>query len=227
MGKSLCTVGSKEQYTEYERRQMNRVGLILFGAVMITVCLVASSFVARASAGVMTFKITPGTPNEVKFTSKAPLETVVGKTDQISGTLSTDPDNIISSSAAQFEVQMATLRTGIGKRDSDMRNNHLHTDSIPTSSFTLESLEGISNGKLSNGSPVNFRAEGKFTLHGVTRNIEPDITAIWNAAEKSIKVTARFKVLLQDYAIPRPQFLFMKLSEEQLVEINFTAIASE
>jgi len=72
---------------------------------------------------------------------------------------------------------------------------------------------------------VNFRIKGQFTLHGVTKEISPEITALWNSTNKSLKVTAKFNVLLQDYDIPRPQFLFMKLAVEQKVEINFTAYA--
>ena len=181
--------------------------------------------VVSVRAEEFTFKVKPGKPNEVKFISKAPLETIEGITNDISGSVTVDPANADLKTAGEFEVQMATIDTDNSIRNGHMRDNHLQTDKYPTSSFEMKSIEGLDDGMLPDGKPVNFRIKGQFTLHGVTKEISPEITALWNSTNKSLKVTAKFNVLLQDYDIPRPQFLFMKLAVEQKVEINFTAYA--
>ena len=177
------------------------------------------------SAEYINYKITPGEPNMVKFTSDAPLETIVGETKQIEGSLYADPENLDDSTKAEFEVQMESIDTGNGIRNGHMRDNHLHTDEHPISKFVLKEIKGLSERKLTPGQPEKFTAVGDFTLHGVTREVQPEITAVWNPDQKSIDITAKFEVLLQDYEIPRPKFLFMKLDELQKVEVNFAANA--
>ncbi len=194
--------------------------LIIFLAITIALITPGMSRAERTK-----FILKPGEPNRVMFISKAPLETIEGITDQISGVMTVDPQDLHKNPSAQFEVQMADLDTDNGIRNGHMRDNHLHTDKFPTSSFTLKEIKGLPAGKLPDGQQVSFMAVGDFTLHGVTRTIEPQITAKWDSANNSIDVTAKFTVLLQDYDIPRPKFLFMKLSKEQRVEIDFTAVA--
>ncbi|MBD3234253.1 MAG: hypothetical protein GF315_11075 [candidate division Zixibacteria bacterium] len=203
------------------RNTMTKQHIMTFVATLFVTFLV----VVSATAERTTYVVTEGKPNKVEFISKAPLETIEGVTNKISGEVTIDPLNINDNPSANFEVQMADLDTGNSIRDGDMHEDHLHTDKHPTSSFKLKEIKGLSNGQLPDGQEVSFTAVGDFTLHGVTRTIEPQITTKWDSANNSIDVTAKFTVLLKDYDIPRPKFLFMKLSKEQKVRIDFTAMA--
>ncbi len=188
----------------------------------VLVLLLVSPFVMFAEP--IEFIITPGTPNQVKFTSIAPLETIVGVTDQINGSLHFDPGDMTDTVMAEFSVDMTSLDTGNKTRNEHMRDNHLETDQFPVSKFVLNSLGSVSGRKLEHHVPKTFKAVGEFSLHGVTNIIEPHITAIWDKDKKSIDILAKFDLFLASYNIPRPQFLVMKLDEKQSVEISFTAM---
>ncbi len=186
--------------------------------LLIAIALVTFT-IQQAKSAPFTFNIKPGEPNYVIFISKAPLETIKGRTDRITGTLTFDPDNLAGASAT-FEVDMASLDTGNKMRNGHMRENHLHTDKYPASEFVLK--EVIPGTALVSGKTVEFKIKGEFTLHGITKAIEPSVSATWNSDKREVEVVARFDVLLSDFEIPRPQFLVMKLDEKQDIEIHFT-----
>lgn len=186
--------------------------------------IVALLFSSVAMAQVNTYVVKPGKPNLVKFTSKAPMETIVGTTDQISGSIVCDPTNLIENVSVVMEVKMATLDTDNSTRNGHMRDNHLHTDQYPLSRFELSNLTDLAQPNLTNGVPVRFKAMGNFTLHGKTNPITPEIEATWNSGSQVIEITATFSVKLPDYEIPRPQFLVMRLDEIQQIEVRFQAV---
>lgn len=194
--------------------------------IRLTTALICITLLALANGAIakpITLKVTEGAPNLVSFTSIAPLETIVGKTSAISGSINFDPENLSGTIDATLEVDMATLDTDNKIRDGHMRKNHLHTDSFPSSQFTLHLLNGTPATKLQDGVPTKFNAKGTFLCHGVTKNIEPEVTATWNQETRSLSVSASFNVKLSEYDIPRPQFLVMKLDETQAVSVKFTA----
>ncbi|MBM3329378.1 MAG: YceI family protein [Calditrichaeota bacterium] len=175
----------------------------------------------------LTLKVEAGPPNLITFTSRAPLETIVGKTAQISGSLRFDPADLTAEASAVLIVQMATLNTDNRVRDGHMRDNHLHTDIHPISRFTLTRLIPSEIKAMPSGATILMKAEGEFLCHGVSRQITPDIKAKWDEVSGRLDVTATFKVTLADYGIPRPQFLVMKLEETQDIEVKFVATKSE
>lgn len=190
--------------------------LILF-VLGYTLC--ASSLKAEPQE----FVISPSKQQKVTFTSKAPLETVSGTTESISGWIKVNPQDLRDSTTAYFEVQMSTLKTGNKIRDGHMRDNHLHADDFPTSSFILSDIKGLEFYQLEDGVPLKFKGVGIFTCHGVGREKEVDITATWHKDRGQIEVTAFFSVLLSEHEIPRPQFLVMRLDDTQFIEVKFTA----
>lgn len=196
--------------------------------VFALLLMIISSVALIPSLGIgapLVFSIEPGAPNLVKFTSIAPMETIVGVTDQISGTLNFDPSAMGDSVRAEFTVDIKSLDTDNKIRNNHMRDNHLHTDQFPESSFILRSIGDIPVGKLNHLEPVTFDAQGEFSLHGVTNLIDVKITAIWDEQKKTVETVAIFDIFLASYNIPRPQFLVLKLDEKQSVEIKFTAMA--
>ncbi len=186
---------------------------------LIALCLLLGATPVAAAD----FVVEPGEPNQVIFFSKAPMESFEGKTDRISGTLTVDPARLSGKVTCTFQVDMASLETGIGLRDRHMRDNHLDTKEFPEATFEGGTLEEVSASALAVGVPVTLDLVGEFTLHGVTREITVATEATLNE-EGGIEVVGRFTVNLKDYDIKRPGFLMMKLSEDQDVEVRFTAV---
>jgi polyisoprenoid-binding protein YceI len=193
---------------------MNRKILLATMAILAATRVGAAEFVVRA-----------GAPNKVVFTSKAATETFHGKTDRIEGRIVVDPARVTDSVAVHLEVDLASLDTGIGKRNQHMRDNHLETDKYPKATFAGATVLGPADASLTPGATVSFECAGDFTLHGVTKRIRATV-AVTMRDERTLAFKTAFQVALADYGISRPRFLFLKLGEVQDVTVEGLAIAS-
>ena len=96
---------------------------------LATVALVLGLTHGPACAETMALKLLPNY-SRATFKSDAPLETFVGNTaaEGIVGTLTVDPERP-QTAAGSIKIDMNLVRTGIDKRDADMRgNNFLDTE---------------------------------------------------------------------------------------------------
>ena len=168
------------------------------------------------------FVVKAGPPNRVVFTSKATTETFQGKTDRLDGRIVVDPASVEDTVVVRLEVDLASLDTGIGKRNSDMRKNHLETNKYPKAVFTGATVLGPEGAALAAGKTVAFDCEGDFALHGVTRRLRVTVEATLSD-EHTLAFKTSFKVPLADYNISRPKFLFLKLGEVQDVVVEGVA----
>ena len=151
----------------------------------------------------------------VYFNSTARLEFVAGKTQNVSGMFTFDAENPEGSISGLLAVDLRTLKSGIETRDGHMRDNHLHTEKYPFAYFQVDSLEPVISLTVAD-SIYTARVMGKFYIHGVYREIEADLTivrSLENSKSESIKVRAKFAIKLDDFKIPRPKALFLKLAE--------------
>lgn len=195
----------------------------------IAVIFLALTFSAAAQ-NVVTFNINDNRGRDVvTFTSKAPLETIVGKSSAITGYIDVDLNNVRQASSGRFEVELATLKTGIEMRDSHMREKFLETDKYPKAVFELTRVVEADKDTLPNQTPVDLVVEGNFTVHGVTKMITVPATVTYFKQTKEteskapgdlLSIVCSFDVLLSDYNIDRPQFLFLKLDDKQVVQVD-------
>lgn len=177
-------------------------------------------------AAAETFVIAPGSPNEVKFTSKAPLETFDGKTRNVSGTIEANLGQLADSFKVEITVDLASLDTGIDLRNQHMREEHLETSKYPQAVFHGRSAAQLSQPALHAGETVTFICHGTFDLHGVTQPLDVPVEASLKSdqGQTTLQVTGRFDVKLSDYKISRPQFLVMRLDESQHVTVTLAAV---
>ena len=107
--------------------------------------------------------------NVFSFESKAPLETIIGRTNKVTGKISVNPMDISSGAMAKFVVDLGSITTGIGLRDQHMREGYLETDTYPTATLTLDGLTKVSKSKLEDMQSVRADADATLELHGVKR----------------------------------------------------------
>lgn len=160
----------------------------------------------------------------VHIESSAKLEFLDGETQAIAGQFDFDPDRPQAETKAVLRVDLRTLKTGIEKRDQHMRENHLHTDEFPFCFFEITSLDGMPT-VLALDSVYTATAVGQFYIHGVKREIvaQLSITAIDDATEPGrLRVRAEFEIHLDDFNIPRPRALFLKLAKTIEIRTVFT-----
>ena len=83
-----------------------------------------------------------------------------------------------------------------------MATDGLETNEFPEASFSL--TEPIDLGKdPALDEEFEVTAKGDLTLHGVTREVEISLTAVWNGTEIGIVTTDPFPIALGDYDIGR------------------------
>lgn len=165
----------------------------------------------------------------VTVTSKAPLETIVSTTSAIKGYISADLNDVKSAIDGRFYVELSDLDTGIGLRNTHMREQYLETDKYPKAVFVLTKVVEVDGSVLEDNKPVKITAEGNFTVHGVTRTIQVPLTVTYLKESESTKsklpgdllhIQGGFDILLSDYNIRRPQFVILKLDEKQKIELD-------
>ncbi|MBK7047359.1 MAG: YceI family protein [bacterium] len=175
---------------------------------------------SRAPAGAATgrWDIVPGDSSRIEFVSKAPLETITGRTKQVSGGCTFDPEKLEGDIVLEVAVEMASFDTGLGKRNQHMRENHLHTDRFPRSWLRGGAVKATPASSLPVGGTVSVEFVGELELHGVRRPVVCTIVLERPTAD-ALTATAELPVKLADYDIARPQMLLLKLAEEQKVRV--------
>ncbi len=165
------------------RRHLALVLLAVAGGVLLPHVAVAQS---------MSFKLLPRY-SYTTFKSDAPLETVVGHTADtgLQGELSVDPAKP-QAAKGTVKVDMNTVRTGIDKRDADMRSKtYLDTDAEANRWVTFEVQSAEVAGPLDSGKPVPAKIRGLLTRVGgggvnevvlaTNPNVEGEATALYLA----------------------------------------------
>lgn len=159
--------------------------------------------------------------NEVIFVSDAPLDDFEGVTDRIDGYVILPEDSLTPAGKADgsrwhLEVDLADLDTGIGLRNRHMRENYLHTDRYPYAIYSGTGIRVITCA----GDSCDARTAGSMDIHGVKKPME--ISCTITTVPDGYRVTSAFTLLLPDFNIEVPSLMFMKISEEIKVRLDFT-----
>lgn len=191
-------------------------------SLVLSLLLVSASVFAQAR----TFTV-GGSGNRIRFTSDAPLETMVGTSSRLSGSFVFDPANLASASGT-VEVPIASLRTGIDLRDEHLRSSSwLDAARFPNARFELISVSGASS--LTPGAEQRLTLRGRFTLHGQTREVSARarVTLVAGAAgaRDTVRVRARFDVRLSDYGVSIPDVVQLKVADQIAVDVSVNATA--
>jgi polyisoprenoid-binding protein YceI len=171
--------------------------------------------------------------DSVIFTSDAPLELIQGHTNKITGTINVDDSLDLSKKPieAEFQVDLASIDTGIPLRNEHMRNNFLETGKYPTAIFKLKTLK--TPVVLKPGQKTRVVAIGDFTVHGktVSKTVPVNLTYYKPCAATKgkmencdlIQISTEFPVPFKDHDIKRPEIVFQKLSDTVVVKVAATA----
>jgi polyisoprenoid-binding protein YceI len=124
-----------------------------------------------------------------------------------------------SALVGKITVKLETLDSGIGLRDSHMREKNIHTAKYPEAVFEPEKISG--DAKLVVGETKQFTVLGKVSFHGKTRELSADVRAQLQK-DGSILIDARLKLHLSDFNVEAPTLAFVKVEEDVTVFLRFT-----
>jgi polyisoprenoid-binding protein YceI len=211
-------------------RQLIGVGLAMVAVAALPVA---------AAAQTISFKLLPRY-SYATFKTDAPLETVVGHTADtgLQGELSVDLAKP-QTATATVKVDMNTVRTGIDKRDADMRSKpYLETEVEANRWVTFEVKRVEIAGPLESGKPVPAKIHGLLIVKQkpVERVADGTVTYIKLSPEQveaqkrfgftsdNIKVRAKLATTFTDHGMQVPQLLLFKLSNDIAIETDLTFI---
>jgi len=188
-----------------------------------------------ASADVMKFTVDDlGGRNVAGFTSKAPIENIVGTTNAVTGYVTFDPMDLSIPVKCRITVDLTKVTTGINLRDEHMRSaDYLNTAAYPEAVLVLDGKINAKAALLTDGKPLDLTFKGEFTVHGVTKTVEirgkatylKEVAGLveYGYPGDMLNFDGNFTIKLSDYGIKIPQLLVLKLADETNVNVNFTA----
>lgn len=195
------------------------------GLALVVLLLYSSPLPPMPARASQSFVVKPS-KNAVIFNSNAPIELIEGHTDKLKGSISIDEDlNFNKDFSAEFNVDLASIDTGIALRNEHMRDNFLQTAKFPEAVFKVSKVTG-DHEAFAQGKPVSVIADGSVTIHGVTleQKIPVTVTLKRKNSKPSLTFTGKFPVKLEDYKIQRPEVVFQKLADTVFVTVSATAI---
>ena len=207
--------------------------LVTCASAALVMVLAAS----QAHADAMSFKLLPNY-SRATFKSDAPLETFVGNTaaEGVDGTLTLDPAKP-QTATGSVRVDMNLVKTGIEKRDADMRSkNYLDTEVAANRWVTFELKSVEIAGPLEPGKTVPAKVKGLLTVKQKPVERVADATVTWikltpeqveaqkrfGFTSDNIKVRAKFATSFTDHGLQIPQILFYKVANDIQLETDLT-----
>lgn len=181
-----------------------------------------------AAAQARTFKVDSKGGSKIQFVSDAPLETITGVTSKLSGTITVDPAKPAGGKAS-IDAAVASIRTNNDLRDEHLRGEDwLDAAKHPKATFVLTSVSGLTEIKPNTGYTATIK--GKFTIHGVTQNIETKAKLRLSPGKggkpDQLRIQASFMVNLVAHKVSVPSIVRLKVAKDIKVNVDLRASAS-
>jgi len=168
--------------------------------------------------------------NQATFFSTTPLEDITGMSSDVWGTVSFNIEDVENTLKGEVLISTASLKSGIELRDEHIRSaDWLDAEQFPTISFNIKEVTGIEKIE---GNKIKVKVLGEFTAHGVTKEVESEVTLVYLEESEMTKmrmpgdllgVRANFSINLADFGVEH-MALGKKVSDE--IEINVNIVAS-
>jgi len=141
--------------------------------------------------------------------------TVTGRTEQVTGTVTVEDGSI---TAAEVEVDMASIATDQPPRDGYFRDQALQVGTFPTATFTLTAPAEVPDGATS------ARLTGDLTIRDVTREVTVDAQVA--ATGGTVQVVGSVPITFEDYGVQAPALGFVTVEDTGSIEFDLRLTAS-
>ena len=190
-----------------------RKALKLAGALLLT----ASTLFADSRV----YQIAPDAKNVVEFHAEDTYDAFDGRTHKVTGAITADPTKP-GAAIVDITVDMASLDTGNGLRNREMRELYLDTKEHPTSTF--KSVSVAAPDSIAPNQPADIKVTGDFTLHGITRRMTIPVRVVL-IPDGRIHVTSSFNVHMPDFGINVPKNILVTVEDNVPVRLDLWAVA--
>jgi polyisoprenoid-binding protein YceI len=164
-----------------------------------------------------TWKVGPGSVAgyRVKEVLAGQNNTAVGRGSGVSGTLTIKGTSV---TAGQFTVDLRTVKSDSGQRDSQFNGRIMDTAQFPNAVFTLTSPITLTTLPKVNQT-LHVQAKGTLAMHGVTKPVT--VTLAVRDSGSAIAITGTIPVVFANWNIANPSFSgFVKTENNGVVEFD-------
>lgn len=180
-----------------------------------------------SSTGIVLFHIVPD-KSKVTYEAKETLisqnnvlNTAIGSTNQISGTINVDTQNPLNSSVGPLTVDISTLKSDKERRDSSIQGRFLESSKFPIATFKPAQVSGLP-ASYTLGQEISFQVTGDLTIRDVTRPATFNITGVMN--QGSITGQAVTTIKMSDYGFgPISIAGILNTQDDVKVTVDFVA----
>jgi polyisoprenoid-binding protein YceI len=132
-------------------------------------------------------------------------------------------DNDTLAPGTTFKVDLTGLKSDESRRDQRVQSA-LETSQYPEATFVAESLTGVPN-PVPEGQEFPLQLTGKFTLHGVTKDVTWDVKA--KKQGQAISALATLEITFADYNINKPDIAgFVSVDDTATIQVSIVAQAA-
>lgn len=159
-----------------------------------------------------------------KYGINAGKQDTIGRTNDITGRLTLDLDNLGNALGENtFTVMLNTLESDQGLRDGYIRNNGPRFNQYPEATFVATSIEGAPD-SYNDGDEVHFQMLGDMTIREITQPVTFDIVA--RLTGDILTGVAETTLLMSDFGIEPLSFLgTLTVADPIGIKVEFTAQA--
>lgn len=145
--------------------------------------------------------------------------TVTGRTDQISGTFTIGDDGLTLADAS-LTVDVASIATDSGQRDTYFRDQAMRADEFPEATFTLSEPVTLEAAPAS-GDVVSATATGELELAGERQAVTFDVEV--RSDGEAAEIAGSIPITFADFGIEAPDLGFVSVEDSGAVEFQLTA----
>lgn len=155
-------------------------------------------------------QILSGQKGKVRLRGEAPQEIITAESSALAGKLD------ITTKKFNFKQPLNTFSFSQGDlQKKHAEESYFEVKQFPSATFAGEIINDITLDK--NGT-YNVTAKGKFTMHGVEKEMK--ISAVIVVEDGKATITSKFNIYLSDYNIKIPRLVSLKVSQEFTVELS-------
>ncbi|MDO6602262.1 YceI family protein [Arenibacter palladensis] len=149
------------------------------------------------------------TDGHANFHAKMPLNTYMGKSDQLQGSINFETGKVA------FKLSVKSIKTDKDKRDEHMYEL-LEAEKNPNVLFDGKLIDEFNFDKKGN---QTVKVRGDFTLAGTTRQITVPLELVL-VSEGTIQLKASWSLLITDYGLERPSIVFIQVNDEHDLSVD-------
>jgi polyisoprenoid-binding protein YceI len=140
----------------------------------------------------------------------------VGRTSDVTGSMNIARDQV---TATTINADLQKLKSNRAARDNYIHTHAIESDRFPRATFVLTSPIRLP-ATLRAGATQHVDAEGRLTLHGMSKPITIPLDARWNGS--TIDVVGTAPIILADYDVQAPKTGVVAVQDHGSLELKLT-----